>query len=50
MRTLYRIIDTSTQQIVAESMTLAQAQQTLKFYQLDYPSHTFEIEYYTTHK
>ena len=50
MRTLYRIIDTSTQQIVAESMTLAQAQQILKFYQLDYPSHTFEIESYTTHK
>ena len=50
MRTLYRIIDTLTQQIVAESMTQTQAKQTLKFYQLDYPSHTFEIENYTSHK
>ena len=50
MRTLYRIIDTLTQQIVAESMTLAEATQTRGFYQLDYPSHTFEIESYRTYK
>ena len=50
MQTVYRIIDLSTNSIVAEGMTHAQAQQTLKFYQLDYPSHTFEIESYTSNK
>ena len=47
MQTLYRIIDCNTNTIVAEHMTHAQARETLGFYQLDYPTHTFEIESYT---
>jgi hypothetical protein len=49
MRTLYRIIDTATLQIVAEGMELAQAHETQKFYELDNPQCKFEIESYRTH-
>ena len=46
--TLYRIIDETTNTIVAESIsTREHAYDTLSFYQLDYPSHAFTIESYS---
>jgi hypothetical protein len=48
MITLYRIIDETTNTIVAESMSSREhAYETLTFYTLDYPTHTFAIESYS---
>ena len=43
----YRIVDVTENRTVAESMTLAQAHETVNFYRADYPTHKFEIESYT---
>ena len=47
MITLYRIIDTDDNSIVAEGMSYAQAQETVQFYTQDNPNTVFEIESYT---
>ena len=44
MITLYRIIDTDDNSIVAEGMSYAQAQETVQFYTQDNPNTVFEIE------
>ena len=44
---LYCIIDLDNNTIVAEGMTLAQAQETIKFYRADNPGCCFEIEHYS---
>ena len=44
---LYRIVDVTTDSIVAESVSsYEQAYETLSFYEVDYPTHKFEIETY----
>ena len=48
MITLYRIIDETTNTVVAESMSSYEhAYETLDFYMLDYPTHKFSIESYS---
>jgi len=46
MVTLYRIIDNTTCEIVAQGMTYEQAEEARHFYGLDYPETTFSIESY----
>lgn len=46
MVTLYRIIDTTDNSIVAQGMTYEQAHESLYFYTQDHPDTRFEIEEY----
>ena len=43
----YRIYDRTDQHILANNLTLEQAQQAVKFLQKDVPNNTLEIERYT---
>ena len=47
--TSYRIIDTQSNDIVAQALTLEQAYETLEFLQLDHPHTRFELEPYTNY-